>query len=120
MRQLLDARDVTYVAPASELERVGRRLFVRAGLPPPSFEVWVGDGQDRIGRVDCTWRAARLIVELDGGRFHGDEATRTHDRLRDNQMMAEGWRVLRFTWWDLMNRPEEVVELIRRALRDAA
>ena len=37
-------------------------------------------------------------------------------RRRDNRLMAQGWRVLRFGWEDLVQRPAEVVELIRRAL----
>ena len=116
MRRFLEERDATYVAPASELERVGRRLFSDAGLPPPAFEVWLGDREDRIGRVDCVWRRERVVVELDGGRFHDDPASRAADRQRDNRLMAEGWRVLRFTWHDLTQRGAQVVALVRRAL----
>jgi REase_MTES_1575/Transcriptional regulator, AbiEi antitoxin len=115
MRALLEARGEGYVPPASELERRARRLFVERGLPMPSFEVHLGD-QELIGRVDCTWKAERLVVELDGRQYHGSVSAREADRLRDNRLMAAGWRVIRITWDDLRDRPDEIVDQIRAAL----
>jgi very-short-patch-repair endonuclease len=69
-----------------------------------------------VGRVDCLWREAKVIVELDGRRFHGGAMARDADRRRDNRLFAGGWTVLRFTWWDIQERPDEVVGLVRRAL----
>ena len=116
LRALIEERSTDgWVAPASELERRARAVFATAGLPTPEFEVDLGD-DDWVGRVDCLWRGARLMVELDGRRFHGSHGDRAADRRRDNRLMAQGWRVLRFGWEDLVQRPAEVVELIRRAL----
>jgi len=115
MRTLLEKRGEGYMPPASELERLGRKVFGEGGLPVPEFEIELGDG-DLIGRVDCYWRAARLVVELDSGRFHDGLSARESDRRRDNRLMAAGWRVLRFTWDDLVNRPVETVATIRAAL----
>lgn len=116
MRELLEARGEDYVPPASELERVARRVFADASIPLPRFEVHLGDAE-LIGRVDCFWRDAGLVVELDGRRYHGGLLARDADRKRDNRLMAEGWRVLRITWDDLRDRPQETAELVRRALR---
>lgn len=115
MRELLEARGEGYVPPASELERLGRKVFHEGGLPTPEFEVQLGD-DDLIGRVDCCWRAARIVVELDGGRYHDGLSARESDRARDNRLVAAGWRVLRFTWDDLTLRPVETVRTIRTAL----
>jgi hypothetical protein len=115
LRGLIDARRGIWVAPASELERRARRLWVDAGLPEPAYEVDVGDDA-WIGRVDCLWREQRVIVELDGRRFHGGSTARDADRRRDNQLHASGWVVLRFTWDDIVERPDEVVALVRSAL----
>lgn len=118
LRTLLDERmDDGWVAPASELERRARAVFAAGGLPIPEFEVELGD-EDWVGRVDCLWRSAKLVVELDGRRFHGSHGDRADDRRRDNRLMAQGWRVLRFGWEDIEQRPGEVVDLIRRALDD--
>ena len=59
--------------------------------------------------------AERLVVEIDGLAFHG--ATRfQNDRSRQNRIVNAGYTVLRFTWADLTERPDEVVRQIRVAL----
>lgn len=118
MRELLEDMGPGYIAPASELERSARRLFAERGIPMPRFEVHLGD-DDLIGRVDCTWAEARLVVELDSRRFHGTTAARERDRRRDNRLVAAGWRVIRVTWDDIRDRPDEVVEQIVAALASA-
>lgn len=116
MRDRLEAMGSGYLAPASELERRGRALVAEAGLPMPRFEVHLGD-EEWIGRVDLLWDAQLVVVELDGERFHGSPMRREADRRRDNRLMAAGWRVLRVTWDDLRDRPQEVIAWIRAALR---
>lgn len=115
MRELLEARGEGYVPPASELERKARQVFRDAGLPAPTFEVDLGS-TDWIGRVDCLWRDAKVIVELDGRRYHDGRLALEGDRRRDNALMAAGWRVIRVTWDDLRDRPTEVVAWVRSAL----
>jgi very-short-patch-repair endonuclease len=41
------------------------------------------------------------------------------DRIRDNRLMADGWRVLRFTSGQITKHPDEVIRTVRRALRRA-
>lgn len=119
MRSLLEDRGVGYVPPASELERRARQLFAQGGLPEPAFEVDLGDAE-WIGRVDCLWRAEWVVVELDGRRHHDGLSSRRADRVRDNRLTAEGWRVIRVTWDDIVERPDVVVRWIRSALAAAA
>jgi very-short-patch-repair endonuclease len=40
------------------------------------------------------------------------------DRQRQNAVVLAGWTVLRFTWHDLTQRPNEVIAEIRLALHD--
>jgi very-short-patch-repair endonuclease len=47
--------------------------------------------------VDAAWRAARLIVELDGYATHGTRRAFERDRARDRRLSAAGWRTARFT-----------------------
>lgn len=115
MRAILRDRGTGFVPPASELERRARKLIVDAGLPVPEFEVDLGD-EAWIGRVDCVWRGEKVIVELDGRRYHHGLSARNQDRERDNRLMAAGWRVIRVTWDDIVDRPSTVVTWIRRAL----
>ncbi len=119
MRELLEARGEGYVAPTSELEALGRRVLADAGLPEPRFEVDLGD-EAWVGRVDLLFDGAKLVIELDSRRHHTVLSDHASDRRRDNRLMAAGWRVLRFTWWDLVERPGDVVTQVRAALGTAA
>lgn len=116
MRSLLEDLSDERFVPASELERRFRRLVRSAKLPEPRFEVDLGDAE-WIGRVDALWPDARLVVELDSRRHHGGLVARAADRQRDNALMSSGWRVLRFTWDDLRDRPDDVIRSIQAALR---
>ncbi len=89
------------------------RLCTEAGLPRPRLNAWVevpGDGFE----VDFSWPSARVIVEADSYRSHGDRAAFELDRRRDQLLAAAGWRVLRVTWRQLTGEPQRVVEALRR------
>lgn len=69
--------------------------------------------------LDFLWPAARLVVELDGYRFHSDRVSFEADRRRDATLIAHGYRVLRFTGRQLNDEPLAVVARIAQALGDA-
>ena len=104
----------------SVLETLLRLLLVRGGLAPLTQHVI----RDRLGtfvaRVDFCWPAARLIVEADGFAFHSDRAAYRRDRERLNDLERLGWRVLRFTWEDVVSRPDHVLALVLECLVPAA
>jgi very-short-patch-repair endonuclease len=58
----------------------------------------------------------RLDIEIDGGKDHGNPVAQQRDRNRDAELVRRGWAVLRFTYWDLIQRPEWVFECIDDAL----
>ena len=118
MRRLLAVRTEGYVAPASELEARFRDLVRDAGLPEPVRQLDVGDADNWIGRVDVAYPACRLLIELDSRRHHSAVLDREADAARDAGLVAAGWRVLRITWADLVERPEAVVARVRKALAE--
>lgn len=65
--------------------------------------------------VDVYFPAVRLVVELDGRRAHGAAAFQA-DRTRQNALVAARCTVLRYTWDDVVRRPDMVVAQIRSAL----
>ncbi|NDZ93453.1 DUF559 domain-containing protein [Streptomyces sp. SID6673] len=62
----------------------------------------------------------KIAIEIDGFAYHSDAEAFQHDRERQNDLIANGWTVLRFTWHDLTTRPQWVLAQIRAAIRQAA
>ncbi len=65
--------------------------------------------------VDVAFRPLMLAIEVDGRAFHTDRRTFQRDRSRQNRLMNAGWTVLRYTWEDVTQRPEHVVNQILAA-----
>jgi very-short-patch-repair endonuclease/tetrahydromethanopterin S-methyltransferase subunit F len=97
-------------ATRSEAERLALRLMHRHGLDPES-DVRVGRY-----RVDFLFRAERLVVEVDGYRFHGTRERFEADRRRTAAITELGFVVFPLTWWDLTERAVESLERLTAAL----
>jgi hypothetical protein len=102
----------------SDLEELFLSECRRAGVPEPERQRYIdpGDGGPMI-RADFVWSDQRLIVETDGARNHGTRRSFESDRRRDQRLIAAGWRVIRVTWRQLIERPWEVVALLTELLR---
>jgi len=95
----------------SELEERFLALVAAHGLPRPLVNQRV-EGYE----VDFYWPIHRLIVETDGAATHLTATAFEHDRARDAHLTALGYRVIRITWRQLIERPREVAQLLRRPL----
>lgn len=96
----------------SLLERKFLRLCRRHRIPTPRVNVPVGPFL-----VDFLWEQHRLIVEVDGYEFHGDRASFEADRARDAELIALGYRVVRFTYRQVTEQRAVVASRIRGLLR---
>jgi hypothetical protein len=100
----------------SVLETLLRLALAEAGLPEPVSQYGVMDHGHEVARVDFCWPERRLIVEADGFAFHSSRDDYRRDRQRMNELERLGWRVLRFTWEDVVHRPDHVTGLVRSCL----
>ncbi len=94
----------------SGLETITRYLLRLAGLRVETQVSIAG-----LGRVDLLVEG-RLIVELDGWEFHGDEKAFEADRRRDTIAAAGRYRVLRFTYRQVMFEWPSVYAAVLAAL----
>ena len=91
-----------------------RMLLSAAGLPRPEVQVDVRDRFHRfLGRPDLYYREQRLGLEYDGATHR---ETLAQDNRRQNRLLDNGVRLLRFTAGDIYNSPDLVVGLVQRAL----
>jgi very-short-patch-repair endonuclease len=98
-------------ATRSELEERFLALCRMHRLPQPGVNVPLLDYV-----VDFFWAPAQLVVEVDGRQSHGTRRAFQGDRDRDGRLAVAGYRVVRFTWWDVMRRPSVVADRVRRLL----
>ena len=62
---------------------------------------------------DFAWHDARLIVETDGRGTHATVRAFEEDRRRDALLALAGWRVVRFTWRQVIDEPAHVATVVR-------
>lgn len=118
MRLILEDRLGWSRITQSQLEDEFIRILRAAGVELPISQVRIiQSGGRTIARVDFIYVEARLIIELDGERYHTDRSTFRGDRRRQNELIQEGYRVLRFTAWDVFAAPNYVIAQVVSALR---
>lgn len=116
IRAVLDECYGTTV-PDSSFNRLVERLLVDSGLPAPTIEHVVRDGDGReLGRLDLAYPPHRVGLELDSRRFHLNADAFEHDRLRQNRLELHGWMVLRYTWRHYRQTPQQILRDVDRAL----
>jgi very-short-patch-repair endonuclease len=110
LRALVEA----VAAPALTRSQAEERLLAlvrAAALPSPDVNARIGGHE-----VDFLWRAQCLIVEVDGFAFHSSRTAFERDRLRDAELGAQGYRVMRVTWRQIVDAPEAMLVRITTAL----
>jgi very-short-patch-repair endonuclease len=95
----------------SDLERDFLSLCRHAGIPAPEVNVRIGPYT-----VDFFWRESKLVVETDGYAAHRGWQSFQDDHIRDSHLARMGLDVLRFSDWQIDNRPEEAAATVRARL----
>jgi len=73
------------------------------------------DASDR-RTIDVAFVWELLAIEIDGWAWHHTPERFQADRNKQNDLTDIGWTVLRFTWFDLTQRPDEVTRRVRAHL----
>jgi very-short-patch-repair endonuclease len=94
----------------SEAEEAFLAIVRRAGLPDPTPQCVV-EGKRR----DFVWARERIVVEVDGWRYHGTAQAAERDAVRDNELGLAGWLALRFTRRRVVHRSKDVQRDLERA-----
>jgi very-short-patch-repair endonuclease len=101
---------------ASEPERRVIALLRRGGVTGwvVNRAVTLSTGQEFF--LDLAFPEVRFALEIDGWAFHSTPDRFVRDRARKRALVADGWVVAEVTWDDLLHRPEQVLDEIRRTL----
>ena len=114
-RRVVDFADDRAESP---LESAARVVFAEAGLEPPELQVSIHGAQEQeqfAARVDFLWREDKVIAEADGLVKYNDRQDLLKERERDHQLRAAGYTVVHFTWQEIFQAKETVIERVRNA-----
>ena len=99
---------------ATVLERKGRSVLASADLPTPEPQFPIPWSLGR--RFDDAYPLARVAIEWDSRAWHEQRAAMASDRKRDRDAAAHGWVVLRYTWDDMTEKPQEITDTVSSLL----
>jgi very-short-patch-repair endonuclease len=99
LRALVEERDPATAPTQSMLEDLLFRVVRRGGLPAPVRQYEVAGVL-----LDGAYPDVRLGLEADSRIWHGGRLNVQRNTDKANILSADGWRVLRFTWFDLTRR----------------
>jgi hypothetical protein len=95
----------------SALERRFIKLLKTADLPLP-----ITNKRTDSYRIDCRWPDHQLTVELDSYRYHNSRHAWEQDRHRERQARKRGDEFRRYTWQDIFEQPEPMLDDLRQQL----
>ena len=104
---LLDSRD----EPWSAAERLCHRLLRQARVRGWKAN-WPVDLRGSRYYLDIAFPRLKVVLEIDGRLHEEDKRIFETDRWRQNDLVCEGWAVLRFTWRMLEDHPDEVLRAV--------
>ncbi|MDQ4070048.1 MAG: type IV toxin-antitoxin system AbiEi family antitoxin domain-containing protein [Actinomycetota bacterium] len=111
LRDLVEERDPATAPTQSVLEDALLRVLRKGGLREPVRQYEVAGV-----RLDFAYPEIRLGIEADSRIWHGARTDVQRNSDKGNRLVAHGWRVLHFTWFDVRRRPDHVVSSVAREL----
>ncbi len=96
---------------ANAFESCLRGIVLNAGVTgfQPQLRIELAG---RVVRVDLGDPARRLVLEADSFEHHGTRDALVRDCRRYDELVREGWRVLRFSWEHVVFQQEWVAETV--------
>lgn len=111
---LNDSKD----SPWSENERALHRLLRANRITGWTTNHWIDlpNLSTKGGYVDVLFKRQKVALEVDGYEYHSDREAFENDRRRRNELELAGYLVLNFTWRQITEDPDWVIDCICRAL----
>ena len=114
LRAVLSTR-VDGIRELNGYEKAALRVFRVARVPDPVAQNRLEVGV-RTYFVDFAWPEHQLLVECDSMLAHSTPEQLQSDLRRQNDLVSMGWRLVRFTYWDIAERHEYVTAVLSKYL----
>ena len=116
-RRLLLAIEDAGGGTRSELESLFMKILRKARLPRPTQNFGLVIDGRRLW-LDVCFPDLRIAIEIDGKAYHLFSEDWEDDLERQNDLVLDGWLVLRFSARVIRDHPEVVARRVRKALED--
>lgn len=111
-----------YAVAQEQPARVAAHRLAGVAAYQSAAQSWVrvhADGRF-VAQVDLADERLRIVIEADSFEFHGDRQLFDRDCRRYDELVADGWLVLRFSWEQVMTRPVWVRQMLLAAVAQRA
>ena len=106
-------------AVESALESQSRGVLIAGGVPRPECGMPVTGASGRVYWVDMLWSQHGVIGECDGAVKYTAPDVLYREKLRQEDLERAGWRVVRWSYADVLRNPGRLIERILWALGPA-
>ncbi|MBA0048728.1 hypothetical protein [Mycobacteroides sp. LB1] len=114
IRQVKAAIDLVDAGAQSPKETWLRLLLIRAGLPRPSTQILVHNGDFvPLAYIDMGWEDVMVGVEYDGDQHRSDRRQYVKDIKRLEMLEGLGWLIVRVVAED---HPDDIIRRVHEAL----
>jgi very-short-patch-repair endonuclease len=115
-RSLRSYHKMVAAGVASPAEVAGRAILIARGLTGWETNALVRTRRGEAKSADFLFRGEKVIVMIDGWKYHGDRRAFQIDRQDQNGLVTNGYLVLRFTYQDVTRRQAYVADQVAQAL----
>jgi hypothetical protein len=118
-RGIVAVRDLIPLADGlaeSPMESELRLIVLDAGLPTPTLQYEVVDGNGELRRLDLAWPEHRVAAEYDGVPWHSGADALRRDRVRHVALQDVGWVAIPAMFDDVRYRPADLVARINHQI----
>jgi len=121
VRSVLDTHYIGKTPTANDNEEALLAITRELGIPDPECNAFIilDDGGPPI-KADAVWRDQKVVIEADSDKWHNTRQRFEQDRVRDQRLIAAGWRIIRTTWKQMTERPHELRPLLLKLLVPAS
>lgn len=117
LTSVLDEHTLGCTITRNDLEEAFLQICRSIGLPPGRVNAWIAFPDGGGAEADFLWETQRIIVEVDGRDVHTTRRAFEADRRRDQRLATLGYRVIRFTWRQVIHEPDDVARTLRALLQ---
>lgn len=115
-RKLLALRHEAAKPTESYLETLLLQAVREGRLPVPVRQYPIGKNGIHVRRFDFAYPPEKVAIEADSAAWHLGRESWGKDLRVQNEAASLGWLILRFTYWDITERPHSVIATISEVL----